>query len=101
MAGTRIADESSLMPPEDSFTPPRVRHPSTSALDVVEGTGAAHAAMRPFLQVYFVCSNSYQRVHRSADNSRYLARCPKCGKEMCFQVGSGGTDQRAFQVSCL
>jgi phage terminase large subunit GpA-like protein len=57
--------------------------------------------MRPFLQVYFACSNSYQRVYRSADNSRYLARCPKCGKEMRFQVGPGGSDQRAFRVSCL
>ncbi len=52
------------------------------------------------MQVYFVCANSYLRVYRSADEKRYLARCPKCGKEMRFQVGDGGTEQRMFKLSC-
>ena len=56
---------------------------------------------RPFLQVMFTCANAYLRVYRSADGSRYLARCPKCAKEVRFQVGQGGTNRRQFEVSCL
>jgi phage terminase large subunit GpA-like protein len=55
---------------------------------------------RPFLQVMFTCANAYLRVYRSADGTRYLARCPKCGKDVRFQVGSHGTSQRQFEVSC-
>jgi hypothetical protein len=92
-----MANEGFLRP----STPEQVNRPVSGAqanFDVVAG-GSASA--RPFLQVYFVCSNTYQRVFRSADGQRYQARCPKCAKEMRFQVGPGGTDQRVFQVSCL
>ena len=27
-------------------------------------------------------------------------RCPKCGKTVSFRVGSGGTSERFFEVSC-
>ena len=67
-------------------------------LDVTEGRGGG--AARPFLSVLFRCANSYLRVYRSADGKRYLARCPKCGKDVRFQVGEGGTSQRVFEVSC-
>lgn len=90
------------MPDEDFLRPapaqPPVPPPATSTLDIL--AGAQGPSNRPFLQVYFVCSNAYQRVYRSADQKRYLARCPKCGREMNFQVGPGGTDQRVFKVSC-
>lgn len=55
---------------------------------------------RPSLQVYFRCSNTYIRVLRSADGSHYLCRCPSCGKSTRFVVGSGGTEQRFFEMSC-
>jgi hypothetical protein len=55
---------------------------------------------RPFLQVLFSCANAYQRVYRSVDKTFYLARCPRCGKEVRFQVGSQGTNQRVFTVVC-
>jgi len=55
---------------------------------------------RPWLGVRFVCAGAYQRVYRNADNTAYLARCPRCAKTIRFRVGGGGTDQRFFDVSC-
>ena len=72
----------------------------SGSLDITEPGGAATPLGRPFLQVMFRCANAYLRVYRSADGQRYLARCPKCGKEVRFQVGEGGTSQRQFDVSC-
>ncbi len=89
-----MANEDFLRPLSGPVTPGK-----PLSLDIVAGEQPA-AKGRPFLQVYFVCANSYLRVYRSADEKRYLARCPKCGKEMRFQVGEGGTEQRMFQVSC-
>ena len=92
------------MPNEGFFrpsTPEQVKEAVSAAqanFDVVAGESPS---ARPFLQVYFVCSNAYQRVYRSADGHRYQARCPKCAKEMRFQVGPGGTNERVFKVSCL
>lgn len=71
------------------------------SLDVTESGGhSADRAMRPFLMVRFSCANTYQRVYRSAEGSRYLARCAKCGRAVRFTVGAGGTDQRRFVVNC-
>jgi hypothetical protein len=67
-------------------------------LDVTEARGGG--AGRPFLSVLFRCANSYLRVYRSTDGTQYLARCPKCGKDVRFQVGESGTSQRVFEVSC-
>jgi hypothetical protein len=54
---------------------------------------------RPFLGVRFACCGVYQRVYRSADGSSYQGRCPRCGKQVKFTVGPGGTDVRQFIVS--
>jgi len=70
-------------------------------LDLSENADTTGPRGRPFLQVMFRCANAYLRVYRSADAQRYLARCPKCGKEVRFQVGEGGTSQRQFEVSCI
>ncbi|MEX0876789.1 MAG: hypothetical protein WD114_04955 [Phycisphaerales bacterium] len=59
-----------------------------------------HPSVRPWLGIRFVCAGAYQRVYRSADASRYMARCPKCGKSITFRVGQGGSNQRFFDVSC-
>jgi len=62
--------------------------------------GGTRAQGRPWIGVHFVCANRYVRVHRRADGSGYLARCPACGREVRFRVGEGGTDARLFEVSC-
>jgi len=80
------------MDAEDRFTP-------SDRLDITD-TPTSGARGRPFLQVMFTCANAYLRVYRSADAKQYLARCPKCGKDIRFQVGEGGTSQRQFEVSC-
>jgi len=55
---------------------------------------------RPWIGVLFTCSNEYTRVFRAPDETGYSARCRKCGRVVRFQVGSGGTDSRFFEVSC-
>lgn len=72
--------------------------PPTGRLNVPDADGPT--ARRPFLQVMFTCANAYLRVYRSSDGQRYLARCPRCGKEVRFQVGAHGTSQRQFEVTC-
>jgi hypothetical protein len=57
-------------------------------------------AANPYLRVYFACSNQYVRVRRSPNVNQYLARCPSCGKTKSFLVGSHGTDQRFFRLTC-
>jgi phage terminase large subunit GpA-like protein len=74
--------------------------PPSGRLDIIEEGGKPSPKGRPFLQVMFTCANAYLRVYRSADGQRYLARCPKCGKEVRFQVGANGTNQRQFEVTC-
>ncbi|MFO0832857.1 MAG: hypothetical protein U0637_13575 [Phycisphaerales bacterium] len=70
----------------------------------VEGPEAADRSAdgRPFLMVTFRCRVGvvYQRVYRSADGQRYVARCPRCGRSVRFVVGQGGTGARAFVVEC-
>ena len=61
----------------------------------VNGAGA-----RPVIGVYFACSNRYVRVMRNASGDGYLARCPQCAKTMTVRVGSGGSSQRMFKVTC-
>lgn len=77
------------------------RAPS-SGLDITVGDAPdeTRGADRPWLQVWFECAPAYQRVFRSADGSRYVATCPKCGKQIRFGVGDGGTAERFFRVSC-
>lgn len=74
----------------------------TPRLDIIEGDQQPPAAggARPFLQVYFRCANFYQRVYRNAAGTHYVARCPRCGKTVRFQVGPGGTAKRRFEVHC-
>mgnify|MGYP003700437475 CR=1 FL=1 len=55
---------------------------------------------RPWIGVFFACSNEYLRVHRTKDGSGYIARCRTCGKMVRFRVGQGGSNARFFEVSC-
>lgn len=54
----------------------------------------------PYLRLWFTCSGQYARAYRSPDGRVYLGRCPKCGVTARFPVGSGGTTERFFRVSC-
>ena len=54
----------------------------------------------PYLRLWFTCSGQYARAYRSQDGRLYLGRCPKCGGTARFPVGSGGTSERFFRVSC-
>ncbi len=73
--------------------------PSHRPLEVVPDQPAGSTG-RPWLGVQFTCAGAYQRVYRSVDGQRYLARCPRCAKSITFRVGEGGTNQRFFDVSC-
>ena len=53
---------------------------------------------RPFLSVHFECCGAYQRVYRARDGTHYAGRCPLCGVQVRFPVGSGGTTSRSFTV---
>lgn len=64
------------------------------------GTVGALQKTNPYLRVYFACANQYVRVRRGEQADRYLARCPTCGNTKSFLVGSAGTDQRFFRLSC-
>lgn len=90
--------------PADSQSMPEGR------LDTTESAGRGEtdsgpvtdrlAQANPYLRVYFACANQYVRVRRAPDVNRYLARCPSCGNTKSFLVGSQGTDQRFFRLTC-
>jgi hypothetical protein len=61
---------------------------------------AAATPERPWLGVRFVCAGAYLRVYRNASGTAYNATCPRCGKCIRFAVGSGGVNQRFFEVRC-
>lgn len=77
--------------------------PRDYKLDIASLNGSREAAQtsseaRPFLSVLFECCNVYQRVYRNAADTRYVARCPRCGRTAYFPVGQAGTANRFFRV---
>ena len=75
------------------------------ALDIIAGDAPATpasgaAGSRPIIGGYFACSKRYVRVLRDVRRTEYLARCPACGKTKRFQVGSGGSNRRIFELTC-
>jgi hypothetical protein len=86
----------------DCFTRVPSDPPIPGRLDILEGTTAPAppAGARPWLGVFFVCSNRYVRVTRHPSSQSCTARCPSCGKSITFRVGPGGTTQKLFEVSC-
>ncbi|MDH4225553.1 MAG: hypothetical protein OEW12_07900 [Deltaproteobacteria bacterium] len=53
---------------------------------------------RPYLSLYFECCRVYQRVYREPGGTFYLARCPRCLRQMKIAVGPEGTSTRTFRV---
>ncbi|MFT3686156.1 MAG: hypothetical protein QM783_14750 [Phycisphaerales bacterium] len=89
--------------PRDSFElssrplsqPPAPNSSSASPSDTPQtGSGGG------YLRVYFSCSNTYTRAQKSAAGDSYTARCAQCGQCKRFVVGTGGTSQRSFVLSC-
>ena len=78
----------------DLRTPGGKGHPPTA----VGGLSANTMPARPFLSVQFACCNVYQRVYRDAEGNAYRGRCPRCGQQVTFAVGEGGTSARSFIV---
>lgn len=64
------------------------------------GASGAEGQGRPYLRIYFKCANQYIRVYRRPEDPEYIARCPTCGLTKRFRVGSSGTGQRFFELSC-
>ncbi|MDR1480353.1 MAG: hypothetical protein LBJ00_15565 [Planctomycetaceae bacterium] len=53
---------------------------------------------RRFVGVRFNCCCVYWRIYVNSSGTAYEGRCPKCGKSVRLKVGSGGTDNRFFDV---
>jgi hypothetical protein len=51
-----------------------------------------------FLGVHFMCCDVYARVYPNREQTAYEGRCPRCGKQVEFRIGAGGTDARFFQA---
>ena len=62
--------------------------------------GSPSAKPGRFLSLWFSCAALYARATRDRDGSAYVGHCPRCGKQARFPIGPGGTDARAFTVSC-
>lgn len=80
-------------------------HPSVAQYEqgnpVVSHHSSGRAVQgRPWLGVRFTCAGAYIRVYRQPDGSRYIARCPRCGRSAIFRVGPDGTGSRQFEISC-
>jgi len=54
---------------------------------------------RQFIGVHFTCCDIYLRVYINRDETGYDGRCPRCGREVHFVIGPGGTDARFFTAS--
>jgi hypothetical protein len=77
---------------------PRAQPPSPKP-QATPGEAMAHS-LRPWIGVRFLCAGHYVRVYRNRGGDAYLAACPRCGRTVRFRVGSGGVQERFFEVSC-
>ncbi len=64
------------------------------------GEQGEHAARGRYLRLWFSCSGEYGRAYMNAAGDGYHARCPRCGKQVRFQIGPGGSSERFFEVRC-
>ena len=57
-----------------------------------------HAEVANFLGVHFECCDVYSRVYPNRELTAYLGHCPRCRKQIKFQIGEGGTSSRFFSA---
>lgn len=60
------------------------------------GSQSSGRKARRFLGVKFACCDIYTRIYVNRSETAYEGCCPKCGKRVSVQIGSGGTDKRFF-----
>lgn len=53
-------------------------------------------ATKPFLGVNFACCGVYSRVYPNAERTAYVGHCPRCARQVRFEIGPGGSDSRFF-----
>lgn len=53
---------------------------------------------KKFLGVKFNCCQVYQRVYINKEKTHYSGRCPKCLTPVKIKIGTGGTNNRFFEV---
>ncbi|MDR0330713.1 MAG: hypothetical protein LBH93_03270 [Chitinispirillales bacterium] len=61
--------------------------------------GGGIGAAKPFLGIHFKCCGVYCRIYRNRKQDAYEGMCPKCHKRVKLPIGSGGTDNRFFEVT--
>jgi len=62
------------------------------------GNGAATSRHAQFLGVKFECCGVYARIYPNQEGSAYEGRCPRCLKQIRFEIGAGGTSSRFFSA---
>ncbi|MBY0311684.1 MAG: hypothetical protein K2W85_06425 [Phycisphaerales bacterium] len=90
----------SALPASNAVSPQNVRNSASADLDAHDPHPGDASSGRPYLRLWFECAKQYTRAYRSPDGTAYVGRCPACGASTRFRVGSGGTSERFFRVSC-
>ena len=65
-------------------------------LSEIAGGAAQPSGGRRFVGIHFACCSVYSRIYLNRDESGYVGNCPKCARQVRFQIGPGGTDARFF-----
>jgi hypothetical protein len=71
---------------------------SSDAVPTPRPATSKDASGSRFLGVQFECCDVYSRVYPNRDQTAYVGRCPRCGKQVEFLIGSEGTSSRFFRA---
>ena len=65
----------------------------------IQGDDAQLTRQGQFLGVKFECCGVYARIYPNRAGTAYEGRCPRCLKQIRFEIGAGGTSARFFSAS--